>query len=301
MTTAADEVDNRLWIQRLPPRPPAPPRPAKKSSAKAKRAQKRARASNAGDSSEPRKSHKKRVVESELTPPPAPKQEEDVVLTGPRRRTQVAFYGNPTPTASALKRGGPPSAETPSSGSKITRSSTRRQSGAGLPTSKSAQSLAEATPSKASSTARSAPLPRGTRVSRRLRDVEDEWQAVPDEWLQSGESSKAKPANGRSTRSGKKAAVVDDYDSELSELTEEEEEEASKPKRAAPKSASTREPSLTPLTSTSSSASPLTPPGDEDAMDVDDPPKNEAEHVSLRVTRVELMQGYLLMATRFQR
>nr|XP_018265064.1 uncharacterized protein I303_03246 [Kwoniella dejecticola CBS 10117]OBR87222.1 hypothetical protein I303_03246 [Kwoniella dejecticola CBS 10117] len=89
--------DNRLWIQRIPPPPPPPPRPLKKSSQKAKKAARK---------SQPRAS----------TSTSTPVAEEEV-LSGSRRRKSVNFYGNPTPTAQALKRGHPtPSAaEGPSS------------------------------------------------------------------------------------------------------------------------------------------------------------------------------------------
>ncbi len=120
--------------------------------------------------------------------PPAPKLEEDVVLPAPRRRTQVAFYGNPTPTASALKRGGPPSAETRSSGSKITRSSTRRQSEQVC----LRQNLLSRwrrqhrpKPRRPPGLLHAARNPRQSATARCRRRV----AGCADEWLQSGESS----------------------------------------------------------------------------------------------------------------
>ncbi|KAG6910104.1 hypothetical protein DXG01_013157 [Tephrocybe rancida] len=62
----------------------------------------------------------------------------------------------------------------------------------------------------------------GTRVSKRLRgnEEEEEWQAVPEEWLNGGEGSKPYKANGR--RGGAKEAKtgLEDGGSEISELTE---------------------------------------------------------------------------------
>lgn len=59
-----------------------------------------------------KKSHRKRefTPEEEALPPPTP---EPIILSGPRKRTQVAFYGNPTPTGQALKRGAPSANGTP--------------------------------------------------------------------------------------------------------------------------------------------------------------------------------------------
>ena len=112
--------DNRLWIQRVPPTPPRQP---KKTSLKAKRAERAQRKTKPP----PKKSHKKREVKppsdasSPVSSPPPVKTEETV--SGTRRRTQVAFFGNLTPTVAALKRGGSSSAPL---GSRGTRSSSRR-------------------------------------------------------------------------------------------------------------------------------------------------------------------------------
>lgn len=80
------------------------------------------------------------------------------------------------------------------------------------------------TPTKSTPSRRSAPVPLGTRVSRRLRDVDDEWQQVPEEWLSpeknDGESTMGR-AKGRANVKNK--AKDDDDESELSELTDEEE------------------------------------------------------------------------------
>jgi hypothetical protein len=158
------------------------------------------------------------------------------VLSGPRKRTQVSFYGNPTPTAAALKRGGPPlPQETPTS-QKITRSSSRRGLAADAeiqtPTLASASRGKKDTPSKSRANANGngtpTSLPRGTRVSRRFRDVDDEWQQVPEEWLKTPAESettgkgKARATKGKGKRRGKDA----DEESELSELTDEEEHQA---------------------------------------------------------------------------
>jgi hypothetical protein len=71
-----------------------------------------------------------------------------------------------------------------------------------------------------------APLPRGTRTSRRNRDTEDDWQQVPEEWL-NVKASGSKGASGSGSNGLKrKKPVEDDEESELSELTDEEELEA---------------------------------------------------------------------------
>jgi len=71
-----------------------------------------------------------------------------------------------------------------------------------------------------------ASLPRGTRTSRRNRDTEDEWQQVPEEWLDA-KAAGSKGASGSSSNGIKrKRPVVDDEESELSELTDEEEHDA---------------------------------------------------------------------------
>lgn len=224
--------DNRLWIQRTPPLPPAPP---KKSSLKAKRALKRARnnTSNTNNTSKSRSKSKAKpapkpkpstkpststprpkgpLKKRELTPPP-----EEV--SGSRRRAPVKFYGNPTPTALALKRGAgfPPSGGTPAGG-RTTRSRARIS---GINDNGPDQSAAtEVTPSKA---VKKTQLPLGTRVSRRLRNVDDEWQQVPDEWLDGVKEDAADTKDG--TGNGEEEGGGDD-ESELSDLTDEEEHAA---------------------------------------------------------------------------
>ncbi|EKC99227.1 hypothetical protein A1Q2_06427 [Trichosporon asahii var. asahii CBS 8904] len=117
-----------------------------------------------------------------------PVVDEGETVTGRRKRKQVVFYGNVTSTAKALKsepmteRAGPSSVRS-------TRTSTRSMVG---------------TPSKPGP---APPLPRGTRVSRRLHAVDDEWQQVPEEWLSANQQAESEPA---------------DDESELSDLSEEE-------------------------------------------------------------------------------
>lgn len=150
-------------------------------------------------------------------------------MSGTRRRTQVAFYGNPTPTAQALKRGGN-SAPTPSSSRSV------RSTRAHPLDPKAEKGNVADTPVKSGAKGKGkaetpVSLPRGTRVSRRLRDTGDEWQQVPPEWLQNGEGSDdaAQASTARSRVNGKTAKVEmaeEDADSDLSELTDEEEHEA---------------------------------------------------------------------------
>ncbi|WVQ96981.1 hypothetical protein IAU59_004090 [Kwoniella sp. CBS 9459] len=194
--------DNRLWIQR---EPPPPPRPAKKTSQKAKKAGKKPRPSV--PSSAPKKLHKKK--ERTPLPTPSPPPPDQTALSGSRRRNPISFYGNPTPTAQALKKG---SLATPSSnvasGSRPTRSSARNGG------------VSDQAPMESPTKTTSTPIPLGTRVSRRLRNVDDEWQQVPDDWL----STPIKAENRRS-RKGKGKARAADEESDLSELTDEEEHE----------------------------------------------------------------------------
>jgi len=71
-----------------------------------------------------------------------------------------------------------------------------------------------------------ASLPRGTRTSRRNRDAEDEWQQVPEEWLDAKATGSKGPSGSSSNGVKRKRPVVDDEESELSELTDEEEQDA---------------------------------------------------------------------------
>jgi hypothetical protein len=71
-----------------------------------------------------------------------------------------------------------------------------------------------------------ASLPRGTRTSRRNRDTEDEWQQVPEEWLDAKASGSQGASGSGSNGLKRKKPVDDDEESELSELTDEEEHEA---------------------------------------------------------------------------
>lgn len=144
-------------------------------------------------------------------------------VSGSRRRTQVSFYGNVTPTVAALKRGASNSTPSTSRSTRATR---------GNQVEGTSNAIAAGTPSRSQGKGKQvdtkpASLPRGTRVSRRLRDTEDEWQQVPAEWLGSegGEASKSKRASRSSVGNGngnKRKLPVDDDESELSELSDEE-------------------------------------------------------------------------------
>ncbi|ORY23948.1 hypothetical protein BCR39DRAFT_548463 [Naematelia encephala] len=188
--------DNRLWIQRVRPLPPAPPRPPKKTSQKSKKAAKRSRPQPSGLPKSSKSSKQRaRSPLSDITPEP-----EDVPMSSGRKRKQVEFLGGPVDTVQALKRGRRGEPETPL-GTKGTRSSSRRSNG--LP--------AEASSSLSSPSSRNI-QPTGTRVSRRLRNIDDEWQQVPDEWL-----TPKSQANGKDQGQDNGSEA-----SELSELTDEE-------------------------------------------------------------------------------
>lgn len=309
LDTAWLTSDNRLWIQRLPPAPPPAPRPPKKSSLKAKRALKRQRQTAPDPSSststpKPKSSHRKRPpperddddyvgpdLAGSLTPPPAARSDEPI--SGPRRRTQVAFYGNPLSTVEALKRGGRSSLNTadetqgessrstrstrahPASGSAEVETPSRKgKSAAGKSNGDGMERVDHGTATNGSARkGKSAVTPgapntpsvsqsRSTRASRRSRGEGDEWQQIPDEWLQPSPSASAEPtsqgrrsgrgkANGhgdiaveqlqdrKTRRSGRANGNArenkgqriaeqdgDEDDSELSDLTDEEEHEA---------------------------------------------------------------------------
>ena len=211
--------DNRLWVQRVPP---APPRPPKKTSLKAKRAERAIRKSRPP----PKKSHKKKIPPPSASPSPPPPKEEEIV-SGPRKRTQVAFYGNLTPTVAALKRGG--SAQNTPTSTRGTRSSARQHRNNEMTTpasNRSAPSQSRGAVAETPSKTRATPLPLGTRVSRRLRDVDDEWQKIPDEWLGQAASSEEPAAKVNGKAKGKAKQRAADEESDLSELTDEEEHEA---------------------------------------------------------------------------
>ncbi|GLB40648.1 putative PHD zinc finger [Lyophyllum shimeji] len=76
------------------------------------------------------------------------------------------------------------------------------------------------------------PKPRGTRVSARLRgqDHDDEWQAVPEEWLNEmeGSISKANGKKGAAKEKESKKTGLESDGSEISDLTELSEESAEK-------------------------------------------------------------------------
>ena len=145
-------------------------------------------------------------------------------VSGSRRRTQVSFYGNVTPTVAALKRGANNSTPSTSRSTRATR---------GNQVEGTSNAIAAGTPSRSQGKGKQvdtkpASLPRGTRVSRRLRDTEDEWQQVPAEWLGSegGEESNPKRASRSTVGNGngnkRKLPLDDGEDSELSELSDEE-------------------------------------------------------------------------------
>lgn len=78
----------------------------------------------------------------------------------------------------------------------------------------------ESTPSRSSAKAVPEPssLSRGTRATRRTRQVEEEWQPIPDEWLHpEGQAVQAETA-GAEVQNGEPSKAVE---SELSSLTDE--------------------------------------------------------------------------------
>jgi hypothetical protein len=158
--------------------------------------------------------------------PPVKEEKIEEPVSGSRRRTQVSFYGNVTPTVAALKRGASNSTPSTSRSTRATRSN-QVENEPTVP--------ASSTPSRSQGKGKQvdtkpASLPRGTRVSRRLRDTEDEWQQVPSEWLdgEGGEAFNSKRVSRASGGYGngngnKRKLPVDDDESELSELSDEEE------------------------------------------------------------------------------
>lgn len=125
----------------------------------------------------------------------------------------MEFYGNVTPSAQALSRSGNlrnRAEASIGSGSKITRSSARNVDTVFESPLGRGMAKAPTKPKVEKTGSSSTSVPRGVRVSRRLRDVEDEWQQIPEEWLSPDTAKK------------QEEQVLDDAESELSELTDED-------------------------------------------------------------------------------
>jgi hypothetical protein len=123
-----------------------------------------------------------------------------------------------------LKRGGGSRHDDAPTSPKITRSSSRHQLATPVNASISAGSASSPSKSKANGTP--TPLPLGTRLSRRFRNVDDEWQQVPKEWLTPADTTSSASKNKAEKGKGKRKPKEVDEESELSELTDEEEHEA---------------------------------------------------------------------------
>ncbi|KAF8072135.1 hypothetical protein FPV67DRAFT_1622999 [Lyophyllum atratum] len=193
---------DRLWLQRPIPRPPRPKAVSSKASLKRKRGgAASAKAAPKGKGRAPPEPAAKRPRLQADEPPSAGAGRSRAAKSQAKVKLdqQAKELAELNRQASALAR-----------------------SGSGLRTS------TRASPAKPQP-----PKPRGTRVSARLRGQEDEeeWQAVPEEWLNEKEGSSAK-ANGRKKggkreESGKKTGLESDG-SDISDLTELSEESGSK-------------------------------------------------------------------------
>ncbi|KAG6853957.1 hypothetical protein C0991_012103 [Blastosporella zonata] len=185
---------DRIWIQRPIPKPPRPKTAASNSaSLKRKRGPAPAKATSKS--------------KGRAAPPPAakrPRTQEPEVTTGRSRAAKSQAKVKLDAQAKEL-------AELNRQADALARSSS------GLRTS------TRGSPKKPSPKKPPPPKTTGTRVSKRLRghEDEDEWQSVPEEWLNGGEGSKPSTAKGR--RSGVKDTLktgLEDEGSDISELTE---------------------------------------------------------------------------------
>ncbi|KZT57903.1 hypothetical protein CALCODRAFT_508475 [Calocera cornea HHB12733] len=156
--------DNRLWVQRLPPKPKVSHKKKEKPAAPkaAQPPQKKQKLS--AQASKPKTPAK--------TATPAPKKQEEETRSNGRYPRRAATAKPPPP-----------------------------------------------------SPARSPPKPRvlGIRQSTRLRGKTDEWQEIPEEWLaEDGAPGAEGETQVNGNGSGRKRALEDDDDSELTELSDEE-------------------------------------------------------------------------------
>ncbi|KAG6844243.1 hypothetical protein H0H87_008492 [Tephrocybe sp. NHM501043] len=184
---------DRLWIQRTIPKPPRP-KAATSNSASLKR--KRGATSA--------KATPKSKGRSAPTPTmKRPRIQEPEVTSGRSRAAKSQANAKLDAQAKEL-------AELNRQANALARSSS------GLRTS------TRASPKKPSTPKPSPPKTRGTRLSKRLRgdEDEDEWQAVPEEWLNGDEESKPSKADGKRSAGLALKTGLEDEGSEISDLTE---------------------------------------------------------------------------------
>lgn len=213
-------ADDRLWIQRVPPKPPRPPRAAnRKRKAPAKKA---ARASTS-----------RVVVESEPEPEPEPELESDDEPSSKRRRTtrsggrsSRAQAKESTPTTrrgtrraklqanKKLDAQAKELAEYQRQAALLASASPSRSSGRATRSTRGSTNAQANAANNASGSGRRGATAVGTRASARLRGREDdeddeEWQQIPDDWLNDpAEDELPAGSNHRRTRGKTRAAAA---------------------------------------------------------------------------------------------
>ncbi|KAJ3734153.1 hypothetical protein DFJ43DRAFT_1130808 [Lentinula guzmanii] len=198
---------DRLWIQRVPPKPPRPP---PKSSLKRKRTvdANKAQAKSSSPTKRPRLQSTAKPSKT-ITKPAA----ETVSSTSGRHGRVAKDQANMKLDAQAKEL-----AELNRQAASLAGHSLK-STARGAGTSKAAPSPARAT--RSTSSAR----PLGTRLSARLRGSEDdEWQPIPDEWLQNNDDDNTKGKGKGKIRSPSPFGSISGV-SELTELEESEDEE----------------------------------------------------------------------------
>jgi len=187
------DVADRLWIQRSPPKRPG------KSHKRKRPANKKGKAAN--------QSVKRPKLDAKVS-------------TSVKGKAK-AEEENPTPSGRGHGRAAKAQANMKLDAQAKQLEEYKRQAGRSGATRSSSRT--------STSASASAPRTNGTRVSKRLRgSAEDEWQAIPDEWLkEDGEDEDYEedgPKAGTRTSSRLRKAGLDS-DSDLTELSEDEQEE----------------------------------------------------------------------------
>ncbi|KAF5392324.1 hypothetical protein D9757_001368 [Collybiopsis confluens] len=193
---------DRLWIQRVPPKPPRPP---------------------------PKKSLKrKRATISK--PPPTKRARTQTTAKGRKARSKP-LPATPSNTSSGRHgRAAKDQANLKLDAQAKQLAELNRQAGllATSPRNASSRGKAAESPSRVASSRTARPL--GTRISARLRGAqdEDEWQVIPDEWLQDDNDDEYQ--GGMSTRSRRalspSRSIANSSMSDLTELSDESDEKA---------------------------------------------------------------------------
>ncbi|KAJ9104759.1 hypothetical protein QFC19_003900 [Naganishia cerealis] len=207
--------DNRLWVQHTPPTPPKPIKPIKEATVKklSKTKTKPAR----GKRQAKRNLAEEDDSDEQVAPNRHAISRSNVTSNGFTRAAEVAEEDEVLQEGRSLRK----RARTSAAGLTTTRS--------GRISRKTGQSGEASSPiakrAKVSHIADGAsPAPSGgrsTRASRRSGIVGDQWEPIPDEWLQTDPATAVKAVKGRRGKKPLRQPVMNDEDdSELSELSD---------------------------------------------------------------------------------